>query len=353
MFRALLVNKIRCNVDETLQRGSIQDPLKVIPSGCTEGNNWDNLTPPQQLRKLVGGFIGKLAKLEVLDHMQMLSSEKGVTSQVQEIVLQLCKLDKPNATNPTRLELLEAVTRAVRDGKPIEMVASLCLEKGPGLREGKLGWYLSGQRAPTPSVLAEDACRKGWETVKRLLEIVKYPINVRFVIGDLDYAVVDGCREWCLGDWTATLNRDTDRIVKETQSRANAFFGEGHNVQVVKWSELYEAKEIEAELLRATTILGVADTTAPPKIVVDSIDMYKHQWGYAALARRLGISDDQVKAFIIGDVQRMAAQYRVEANYVRRLDGIQLWCEAVPKPSWPIELSNYDGAGYVACLIMD
>ncbi len=70
------------------------------------------------------------------------------------------------------------------------------------------------------------------------------------------------------------------------------------------------------------------------------------------MARQLGIDNDKLDSFILGDVQRMAAQYRVEANYIQRSNGIQLWCEAVPNPGWPIQISNFDNAGYVASLIM-
>jgi hypothetical protein len=81
--------------------------------------------------------------------------------------------------------------------------------------------------------------------------------------------------------------------------------------------------------------------------------MYKKQWGYAALAQKMGLDEDTLNSFIIGDVQRMAAQYRVEANYVEAREGIQLWCEAVPNPGWPLQLSNFNGAGFIASLIMD
>jgi hypothetical protein len=185
--------------------------------------------------------------------------------------------------------------------------------------------------------------------VKQVLRDVKYPINVTFLLGDLDYAVADGCRFWCEPDWENILNRDTERIVAETTERATRFFGTDC-IRVQKWSSLYSANNILAELKKAETLVTPENSLA---IIKSSFKIYKQQWGYAALAKKMKIDERALDAFIIGDVQRMAAQYRVEANWIQSVDGLQLWCEAVPNPGWPIELSNFDKAGYLASLIMD
>jgi hypothetical protein len=273
-----------------------------------------------------------------------------VSPKALEIVSRLAALDKPNAANPTRVQLLDTVARAVREDRPLEMFASLCLEKGIGLRDGKLDWFLNRKRGETPETLATTASMKGWGKVKQILDTVDYPIQVTILLGDLDYAIVDGCRFWCQPGWENTLRRDTDRIVTDTQKLATAFFGAERGVSVRKWSSLYTPDEIAAQLPRAEALVTPSES---PSIIKASFDMYKKQWGYTPLARKMGIDDETLDTFIIGDVQRMAAQYRVEASYVEATNGIQLWCEAVPNPGWPIELSNFNRSGYVASLIMD
>lgn len=347
MFREMLVKSIRSNPLAALQSEKIRqaaESLKFDDSG------WDSLSGPQREARRIKAFAKSAEKLSDLECAVLLSREPTVTAQVLEIVNTLVSIDKPNAANPTRLQLLDTVARRVREGRPLEMIASLCLEKGPGLRDGKLDWFLGGKTNPTPEVLATDASIKGWAKVKRILDEVKYPTKVTFLLGDLDYAIVDGCQSWCQPGWEDTLRRDTARIAGKTQELANAWFGAERGVRVIPWSDLYTASEIAAQLPRAEALVT---PTKSPAIIRGSFDMYKKQWGYAALAQKMGLDEDTLNSFIIGDVQRMAAQYRVEANYVQARDGIQLWCEAVPNPGWPLQLSNFNGAGFIASLIMD
>jgi hypothetical protein len=347
MFREILTKAIRSDITAALQSDKI---LRAAQAIGADDVGWESLTAPQRELRRLKRFASSVKTLSELECAEILSQEARIDPKAVEIVSILASLDKPNAANPTRLQLLDVVAQRVREGRPLEMFASLCLEKGAGLRDGKLSWFLDGKRRETPEVLATTASIKGWGSVKKILEKVEYPVRVTFLLGDLDYAVVDGCGAWCEPGWEAILNKDTDRILKETKEQADAFFGSGRGVQVRKWSSFYAANEIVAELPRAETLVTPDKS---PCIIKSSFEMYKRQWGYSALARKMDISEEALNAFIIGDVQRMAAQYRVEANYVQLFNGIQLWCEAVPNPGWPLELSNFTRSGYVPSLIMD
>jgi hypothetical protein len=347
MFRDLLAKTIRSDITAAAQSPNI---LAAAKTAALEDGSWESLTGPQRDARQVKRFASSLDRFSELDCASLLVPKVPITSQVVDITSRLIALDKPNATNPTRIELLKSVGQKIQEGRPLEMVASLCLEKGPGLRDGKLNWFLYGQRGETPSTLATEASIKGWGTVKRILDTIKYPVNVRFLLGDLDYAIVDGCSSWCNPGWEEILTTDTDRIVRETQQLADKFFGTERNVRVVKWSSIYSPNEIVAQLTRAETLISPDQS---PQIMRGSFEIYKRQWGYASLARKIGIDQKTLDTFIIGDVQRMAAQYRVEANYVQLYNGIQLWCEATPNPGWPIALSNFDRAGYVPSLILE
>ena len=178
MFRSMLSNLIRSEAEVAIKTGAVSTPVRIVPSGL---DSWDALTPPQQLRKVVSRFMKKLDQLSDLECLQMVSREAGVTGEVLAITSQLAALDMKNARNPTLLLLAEAVARAVKSGKPIDMFASLCLEKGPGVRDGKLDWFLEGKRRDTPDVLASTASVRGWSTIKRILTTVDYPVRVRFL----------------------------------------------------------------------------------------------------------------------------------------------------------------------------
>jgi hypothetical protein len=347
MFRDLLAKTIRSDINAAIQSETILEAAKI---SAPEDVSWESLTAPQRDARRVKRFASSLDRLSELDCASLLAPKAPVTPEVVGIVSRLVSLDKPNATNPTRLELLNSVAQTIQEGRPLEMFASLCLEKGPGLRDGKLNWFLNGQAGETPRTLATEASIKGWATVKRILDTIDYPVYVRFLLGDLDYAVVDGCSSWCKPGWEEVLTKDTDRIVEETQERADQFFGNERNVRIMKWSSLYKVEEVLSQLPRAEALISPEQS---PQIIKGSFEIYKRQWGYSALARRMGIDEGTLDTFIIGDVQRMAAQYRVEANYVQLYNGIQLWCEASPNPGWPIALSNFNRAGYVASLIME
>jgi hypothetical protein len=342
-----------------LSKSILTDPLAALESQkifeAARAMRIDDSAPAflseaQREARRIKIFAKSVSQLSEYECAALLSREAELPSKAFEIVSQLARLDKPNASNPTRIELLDSVAQSVREGRPLEMIASLCLEKGPGLRDGKLEWFLNGRQSRTPDTLATSASIKGWGQVRTIFDAIDYPVRVTFLLGDQDYAVVDGCRYWCERGWEERLSRDTDRILRETQARADAFFGTERSVQIVKWSTLYSAEKVEMQLARAESLVTLEKA---PSIITGSFEMYKRQWGYSALARRLQIDEDTLDSFITGDVQRMAAQYRVEANYVRCLNGIQLWCEAVPNPGWPIQLSNFDRSGYVPSLIME
>lgn len=347
MFRDLLAKNIRSNIISAAQSEPIMEAAKkAIP----EDGTWESLTGPQRDAKRVKRFASSLDRVSELDCASLLLPRVPITAEIVDISLQLIKLDQPNATNPTRVELLQSVAQTVQAGRPLEMFASLCLDKGPGLRDGKLNWFLNGRRSETPTTLATEASLKGWRTVKRLLDTIQYPVNVRFILADLDYTIVDGCSSWCKPGWEEVLKSDTDRILTKTQERANEVFGANRNVRILKWSSLYSPADIEAQLGRAEALVSLEQS---PQLIKRSFEMYKQQLGYSALARKMAISENALDEFIINDLRRMAAQYRVEANYVRRYDGIQLWCESTPNPGWPLALSNFDRAGYAPSLIME
>ena len=159
--------------------------------------------------------------------------------------------------------------------------------------------------------------------------------------------MLDGCSSWCEKGWDNRLADEVSSISKDLQARARSYFS--CDIQVSGWSSIYQSKLIEDELVRAK------DETVwqnREQLIDSSLTIYLKQWGYETIASRMGISLNEIKRFIIGDVTRTAAQYKVEARQVKSLDGIQLWCEAVPNPSWPIRISNYDGEDFVPGLLI-
>lgn len=259
MFREMLVKTIRSNPTAALQSERIRE---AVASLKVDDTAWESLTGPQRETRKVNMFASSANGLSEVECARLLSKEPLVSPKVVEIVSLLASLDKANALNPNRLPLLDTVARAVREERPLKMFASLCLEKGPGLRDGKLDWFLNGKRGETPGTLATNASIKGLGKVRQILDKVDYPVKATILLGDLDYAIVDGCRFWCRPGWEETLQRDPDLILVKTQQFATAFFGPDKGGKVQKWSSLYSANEVEAQLPRAETLVTPTESPA-------------------------------------------------------------------------------------------
>jgi hypothetical protein len=272
MFRNLLSKTIQADPNAAIESAKIYKAAQAI--------NIDQLpsflTKLQKDLKRVKILAKSVSQFSELECANLLSKESEVCQRVVDIVSQLASLDKPNAANPTRRELLDSVAQSIREGKPLQMYASLCLEKAAGLRDGKLRWYLNGERAATPESLATSTSIKGWARVNEILQKVDYPVKVTFLLGDVDYAVVDGCAYWCTPEWQEILSRDTEKILNDTQQLADSYFGADKGVEIKKWSSVYPYQEILAEVPRAEVLIDGSQSSA---IVKDSLVMCKPKNG--------------------------------------------------------------------------
>jgi hypothetical protein len=99
----------------------------------------------------IRAFVNSLGQMSEIDCAKLLTNDATITEEALRLVSVLTGIDKPNASNPTRVQLLELVARRVHANKPLEMFASLCLEKGDGVRDGKLNWFLNKKGSYSPN----------------------------------------------------------------------------------------------------------------------------------------------------------------------------------------------------------
>ena len=183
MFSRILSSGLRSSFSNDLKLENFNGPCGIISQGDLQ--KWESLTPTQQVQKVLGRFLKKIDSgalgLTPQNCMQMISRELGVTPEVARIVEFLVGNERPNSGNPAIREIIEVVARTCARNEPLQFVASFCLEKNPEVREGKLAYFLKGDRLPTPRAFATSASLKGWAQIKKIIDNVGYPVSVRFL----------------------------------------------------------------------------------------------------------------------------------------------------------------------------
>jgi len=160
------------------------------------------------------------------------------------------------------------------------------------------------------------------------------------ILGDMDPYTIDGCSNWCDQKSLLRLREEVTQLREKLQSQADLYFGET-TARVLCWSDFYKIDDFEQALKEASNPEKWGNRER--KLMQQSTTMYLDQWGYRSLQNDLGVSTDQMKDFIRQDVVRTAAQYSLEGDILKTIGCIQGWAEKVPVPSWPRELSSYDG----------
>jgi len=316
---------------------------------------WGQLADYQKARRclqrvrntvLAQAESGNISELEF---MRMTHSDIEISDKAGEIVFGLLKENSPRAPNPSVSSLVRNVANAVKEGRDIRIAASFCLDKGDEVRPGKLGYCLHGGPIDREiSLFVKGVETKGFTQFSNILKTIDYPVQLTIFLGDMDYLTLDRCGHWCS---VRSLERMRDEVCQareQLEAQYKSLLPES-DVRVRLWSEMYDCASYEEHLELAKDLNHWCE---PEKLIEESISIYVHQWGYGALARKEGLSPEQLRRFIIGDLTRTAAQYRLEADVLRQLGAIQVWAEKVPSPTWPMRVSCYDGSEYLPSLLL-
>ena len=312
----------------------------------------ERLTRRQQIRRILTWSQRKLTdgkwRLAEDEYLRMAYSDLGISRVAANIAVTLFGSCLAATTNPTMDQVVEYVAQQTRAGEPLRFIMSQCIAKGEQIRPGKMNYFLDGTTTDEPiERFAKGIEAKGWELVKGLAKRVNYPVEIVLMLGDMDYFTMDGCALWANADSTERWESEMRALQSEVRERAEEFFG-SNPVSVERWSDRYSVDDFSAALEKAKDREGWTDQG----VFAASTDMYLEQWGYRALAARRGVDLETMEAFIAEDVVRTAAQYGLEAAIARAESAMQVWAERVPIPTWPIQLSNYDGAGYTPSIVL-
>lgn len=331
---------------------TLRDAEFPRPEGLSEGV-WARLGQGQRAARLIDGWrklaTGRAEELGLTeaDFLRCSCSELEVSQQAAEAVVAIVQCGLSNAKNPTIMNLIERVNQAVTRGEPLQFVVSQCIAKSPVVRPAKLDFFTGRDARPRDiPCFTAGLERKGWSQLRELLGRLNYPSSVTMMLGDMDLLTIDGARLWATPGSLRRLRAELTGFRESIRDSARTLFGP-EGVRVQGWSDRYSVTDFDAALARAEDLSRWQDRSLIPA----SADLYR-QYGYRELQRTLGLPAQAMDTFILNDVVRTAAQYRMEADIVQQDGAIQLWAESVPDRIWPIRISNYDGAGYVPAVAL-
>ncbi|MBX7143291.1 MAG: hypothetical protein K1X79_02460 [Oligoflexia bacterium] len=363
MFKELYVQSLRAQAVQvrSVAAEDLQWAEAVIASAsltrtCPD-NVWQQLSASQRAARFIQGWSNAVAAgrfdeaLKETDFLRAAFPQVWASEDAANLTVDLSRLTKYPTVNTTWGAVLKAIEAARQERRPITIAVSQCLEKNTDVIAGFDAWRLN-KLAPGETVRVDNFSDrtkiKGWSALRDIQQKLNYPVQIVFILGDMDYLTVFQCQRWCDPNSLSGFGEEMAKRRANLQEEADAFFGAGR-AAVRLWSELYSFNSFESERARAADQATWRDYNG---IIEPTIRMYREQWGFNALGQREKLTQDQLRSLIINEILNVAAQYRLESRLLVSEGAIQGWAEQVPSPSWPISISNYDGALEVPSLLL-
>lgn len=329
-----------------LRQADFKKPDNISPE------KWKRLSGGQRAaryldswRKYATGSAGDIGLSEA-DFLRMTLDSLNISERAANVAISLVNCGLANQSNPTIIQVVKNIQKAVDQNQPIRCTVSQCIAKAPTVRPAKLNYFIGRQTVPQQMPCFTDGLEeKGWQGLERLIKKVDYSVKITMMLGDMDIYTIDGATRWACPASLARLQSELAEVRVRVAESAQRRFGSA--VEVRGWSERYSVQDFEVALTRAADYSRWSDRD----LFTESEDLYR-QYGYRDQEIELNIPSAKMDQFIIDDVVRTAAQYRLEADLIRTDGALQLWAESVPNRIWPIKISNYDGGGTVPALVL-
>ena len=254
--------------------------------------------------------------------------------------------------NPTVRQLIAYVMERMREGKPLRLALTQCIDNDPELYRRCLGrWLRENDLGDLPARPAERFVRgrvdKGGDALRSMLAALPRDTEAVLYLGDRDFSTISEC-DACLSD--AELERLEGELaaLQATTQREMDEATDGR-VEVRRWSQDYDLSAYGAQLARADGDRRWLDD----RLRRQSEREFLQCWEFEGLFRELPVSPSRLAPYVESRVVRTAAQYRLEANLVRQAEAVQLWAEKAGDPLWSLRISDYDGSGLPPSLILE
>ncbi len=282
-------------------------------------------------------------------------AQTGDNYTALELVTKLLMQNIANSRNPTTHEIMSCVVGSIERDEPVKIYATQQIAEVAEVRHAKLS-HFAGEKNSRPHIrqfIADTPTKPSgsWIKLRSLIQQSIYPVDLTLIIDDSSLYTIHRCEEWCDAHVLERLRHEINIACDRIAARAREFFHD-ERVKVSRWSEHYPNSDFRRALTRALNLSHwhSQDRTG---IFETCLEMHCDPWGYRELCKSKGLSSYKVDYVIVSDLIATAAQQRLRADVVRRDEAISVWSTyAGPDALWPVLLSNYDGVGYAASLIV-
>jgi hypothetical protein len=282
------------------------------------------IMPQNELPKLIETFPLNYPELEI-------------TPEESKEICNFIKLDTLGKNNPTTEQVIKYLLECIRRKTKVELIMSCCIGQTPEFRNNKVR-YFAGQPIEPIDKFFTQTQANSLDKIYAMTQNSDLNFKVNIRLGDMDFWAVDKISDWCDDDNLEKVEAELLEIKTNLLEFIKAKYPD-LDFEITNWSESYSSQEFEQSYQKAQSIQSQWLT---PDFQRQCIRTYFKSWGYGKVQSELQLTDRQMLDFIINDIQKIAGQYRVEAN---KSAGIVIWSQGYGKPSWPLIISNFDKQG--------
>ncbi len=275
--------------------------------------------------------------LSAEDLLTIVYPELNITRQESIEVCNFVGLDTLGKSNPTTEQLVNYLLESMRCNSKVELTMSCCIGQTSEFRNNKVKYFVGQEIANIESFFTKTQAN----SLDKICEMIgnsklDFKLNIR--LGDMDFWAVDKIENWCDQESLQKAKDELTAIKANLQDVIRAKYPL-LDFEINNWSEFYTSDEFEASFEKAKL---TKDKWLDPNFKKQCLYTYFKSWGYEKVQRELDLEDQEILDFIITDIQKIAGQYRVEAN---KSKGIVVWSQGYGKPSWPLIVSDFDKQG--------
>ena len=214
---------------------------------------------------------------------------------------------------------------------------SCCIGQTPEFRNNKVKYFV-GQEVATIESFFTKTQANSLDKICEMMENSSLDFKLNIRLGDMDFWAVDKIKNWCDQE---SLQKAKDELTAIKANLQEAIRSKYPllDFEINNWSEFYTCDEFEASFENAKL---TKDKWLDPNFKKQCLYTYFKSWGYEKVQKELDLEDREILDFIITDIQKIAGQYRVEAN---KSKGIVVWSQGYGKPSWPLIISDFNKQG--------
>lgn len=264
----------------------------------------------------------------------------------------ILRFSKNSKNNPTTQHIKNCVALSTAQGEPVKLLVTQGLQASAELQKGWISHLLNCPVEPRNiSAFAVQTYPIGWLGLRNLVDELAYPFDITFLLDDIALRTMYACDRWCSGQELARFENEAHIWRNQIEEQAKNFFAGGF-IKVEMWSSRYGVFGYEQALRKVSDWNSWAkrDETG---LVETCLELDCSPFRSRGLYRELGLESSEMRQVILSGLLGMVANFRLQADTAIKQESLLVWTQGARANSfWPVVLSNYDGQGYAASLVL-